>query len=187
MATVTLGSNTYTTYVSVDDADDYLAAALHAVVWASATATQKGQAIVTATRMLDRQIWQGEKTSDAQALAWPRSGVTTRDGAAVDEDTIPQAVIDACCELAAGLLEDPGAQTSVTAGSNIKRVKAEVEVEFFGPRAGGRFPQIIQELVGQYLRSPSGSAGSRRAAYVSGQCEESSFDDADQFTSNGGG
>lgn len=73
------------------DANSYLTlAAAQAIVdgfvqdddvtaWASATTDQKNRALFTATQRLDRERFLGARTTDTQALQWPRTGVRRPD------------------------------------------------------------------------------------------------------------
>lgn len=45
-------------------------------------------------------VWNGEAASETQALAWPRSGMKSKNGFDFADDVIPQQVKDAVCELA---------------------------------------------------------------------------------------
>lgn len=180
MGTVTINSVTYTIYGTLAGAEERLDAVLHATNWAAATTTNKSKALYTATQFLERQTWAGEPTADGQALAWPRTGVTDRYGNEVDDATIPADVIAACYELAEILLGDATAsQEATSAADNIKRIKAgSVEVEKWKPVAGGRFPTIVQELVGQYL---AGSTASIGIPVLNGSDSDASSFDADDF------
>jgi len=73
------------------DANSYLTlAAAQAIVdgfiqdddvlaWASATTDQKNRALFTATQRLDRERFLGARSTDTQALQWPRTGVRRPD------------------------------------------------------------------------------------------------------------
>jgi len=178
MATVTISAVSYTTYISVADALVYLAASPRAASWVAASADARGQWLVEATRMINRQAWSGTPTQaypSVQALAWPRDGVT-----GVTDGTTPQAILDACSELAATLIDDQSTLLATSAGKNVQRVDAGkgVGVTFFGPTSdtAGRFPTIVQELVGQYLATASATAG---VPVAGGTSNESSFADCD--------
>lgn len=177
---LTEGTNSY---ISVDDADTYFALAIHASVWASLDLSVKESALVTATRMLDRQKWVGTKTvldATTQPLQWPRTYVTDRNGTTVPSDTVPQEIIDATCELAIALINDPSLQNTTDSGSNIKRVKADtVEIEYIRTKSGTRFPVVINELVGLWLSSSSTISG----PFLSGTDNESTL--SDTFDLNG--
>lgn len=169
-------------YASVSDADAYFATRLGASGWTSLTGSAgtdtKGQALITATRMIDRQRWAGVPATGNNvnsSLAWPRSGVTDKYGDAVTSTGLPTDLVIGCEELALSLLEDESVQDTVAGGSNTKRVKAgQVEVEFFRPTLGvlGRFPQVVQELLSQFLAG----AGSVAGGVVSGDDRKSYFD-----------
>lgn len=166
-----VGTNSY---ISVADADTYFEDAIHASVWSSASPGDKAKALVTATRFFDRQNWNGSKYQDAptQVLDWPRSGLTDSNGNALDETEVPQEILDATCELALTLLQNPSAQDSTDTGSNIKRMKAgSVEIEYIRGTSGTRFPTIINELVGLWLTVSSSLSG----PFIYGADNESSF------------
>jgi hypothetical protein len=59
-------------YVSVVEADSYFADRLFADAWNNATPQQKEQALVTACRSLERQIWIGSKKVTDQPMQFPR-------------------------------------------------------------------------------------------------------------------
>jgi hypothetical protein len=59
-------------YVDTDYADSYFTDRLFADAWSNATQTQKEQALVMATRAIDRQILVGAKKLDDQPLQFPR-------------------------------------------------------------------------------------------------------------------
>lgn len=175
MATITISGKSFEIYGTYNGARDYFLAAIHASAWDAAEQTSQLKALVTATRMLDRQRWKGEKTSPGQTLDWPRTGVTDDEGAAVAPGTVPLAIEHATYELANALLADVTVQTQLDAGSNVRRTVDQVSVEgavsertereYFRPTLGfrGRFPTIVQELVRQFL-----SGGTLTSVIVSG-------------------
>lgn len=116
MATVTIGTNTYDSFESVDDADEFLAAdASRADAWDGYTTDQKGRGLVSATRRL-------------LAIQWC-DGVP-------DIKNPPQAVADATAMYAADILADPDlvSASATAAGGNgaIKRAQAgSASVEYF--------------------------------------------------------
>jgi len=177
MATVTIDGNSYEVYDSYDNVNTYLVAAAHATNWRAVSAYDRRLAMVTATRVLDRQPWQGAKTSDAQPIAWPRTGVTDKFGAAVDSGTIPQTILDGFAELCELQLADVKLQGKTGTVGNVRRVKAgPAEVEFFDSRFDStRFPQAVHELVGQFLSSAATELG----ITVTGTSVESSFQNKD--------
>lgn len=176
MSLVAWPASNANSYITASNAAAYFDDALYADAWDAATDAHKDKSLVTATRMLDRQSWQGEKTDPAQPLQFPRTGLTYLDGTEVPSDALPQALLNATCELALALLGDSSVQTNTDTSSNIQNVTAgPASVTFFKPTSGSRFPTIVQELVGLFLQSAIGSGTA--TPYVSGTCERSTFDD----------
>lgn len=61
-------------YATVAEADAYFADRLDVDAWNTANETQKAQALVTATTILDSMSWSGSAVSVTQPLAFPREG-----------------------------------------------------------------------------------------------------------------
>lgn len=179
--TVTIGSTTYLTYATVAQADKYLEADFGASVWrAPASADNKARALVTATRVLDRMDWLGDRAEDDQQLAWPRinTGVSS-----VIDDEVPQAVIDASIELANAILIGADVANNPTTSSGIKSQKAgSVAIEYFRDFdvVPGRLPLPAMELIG-YLLGGDGSVGGA-FAFGTDACSYHEFD----YRPNGG-
>jgi hypothetical protein len=157
MTVVAIDSTLYDVYASVGDADMYLAGMLSATAWAAATETQKAQALITATRTMDRQCWVGEKTmTSGQALQWPRTD-TGIDG--VEDNVVPTDIVDGCIELANLLMAGSNVQSTTTPnGQGLQIIKAgSVSLTYFRPGLenyydqNARFPIPVQELVGKYM------------------------------------
>lgn len=119
MAVITIGANTYDAFISVDDADEYLAADIaRATPWALLNDDAKGRALVSATRML-------------LALPWCEAAP---DPTVVQAEPVPS--VNAM--LAADLAAKPKLFADASGNSNIKRAKAgSAEIEFFSPVDGG--------------------------------------------------
>jgi hypothetical protein len=171
MPTVTINAVDYDVYADVDAANEFLAADFGATLWrAEADEDQKARALVSSTRLLNRLNWAGDKTDVDQSLAWPRTGFSD-----VDEDTIPQGVVDASIVLAKLIHAGSSVDSSGDQASNIKRLKAgSVEQEFFSPTIfaeTGRLPLEVEELIGRYLAGFGLSA-----TFTSGTCGESIAD-----------
>lgn len=113
--TVTVNTNSY---VSVVDCTAYLADRLYTAAYTAASADEKSQAVIMATRKIDRLLLGGRKYVDTQALAFPRCytvdprapytynqtiPLTWSDGWYCETEA-PQAVIDATCEEALAIL-----------------------------------------------------------------------------------
>jgi hypothetical protein len=108
-------------------------------------------------RLLEKQRWAGDKDVSTQALAWPRSGTGITD---VEDDVVPQRVIDAQCELADMIADGTDVEGTTNTAEKVKRLKAgSVEIENFRGAEGAavRFPTQVHELLRDYLAS--GAAG----------------------------
>ncbi len=164
MATITISGNDYEAYQTVAEIDVYAAAAVGdaAAGWNLADPTTQAPAAVSASRLIDRQQWQGEKTDPAQAEAFPRTGLFYPDGTEVPSDEVPQQVLDANSELAMDLLAGSTVQSDPSTQQQTRRLKAgSVEIEYFNiPGTGTRFPQTVMELIGFWLGGQAGVVGS---------------------------
>lgn len=153
----------YITYADVFYADEYLAADPNAAAWrAEADDDVKARALVNATRVLNNLRWRGSKTDADQELAWPRTGVSDRDGS-VASDTIPQRIIDACVELANQVLNGVDIANFRTTATAERRIKAgSVEIENFRGAEGSPvpLPWPAWSLIRDYISGPASSAGS---------------------------
>lgn len=181
ISTITISAVNYTAYASVAEADAYLAVdPTRSATWAALSTDVKGQYLVAATRRLDQLDWAGTKTGDedTQDNAWPRTGVAYKDGTAVSDSEVPQAVEDATVLLAGSIALTPAQSNAGTSGSNQKRLKAgSAEIEFFRPTTGvalqdeTAFALIRCFLAGQGVQS--GSTG----GLSSGTGADSTFKD----------
>jgi len=142
-------------YASLAFVDDYHEARGNSG-WTGTDAVKEA-AIIRATELLDASFaWRGEIVSNAQALRWPRSCVTDRDGREIAADEVPTQIQKALAELSllclAGALIGGSAGSSATATGAIKRVKAgSVEVEY---QAG----QMVPAPFGSSNMLPNGAA-----------------------------
>ena len=92
-----IGTNSY---IDVAGANEYFAGRLHAESWGETSDADKEKALRQATKEIDRQLLKGRKATDTQALAFPRHPDTE----------VPEAVKEACCEIALALLERGNSQ-----------------------------------------------------------------------------
>lgn len=111
--------------VTLEEAEAYFADRLDVAAWVEASATQKPQALVTATMLLDTLNWDGFATSVSQLLAFPRcvEYFDPRLGRHINcKDETPTRVKHATFELAYhllnndGLLDDTGSVDSLELG-----------------------------------------------------------------------
>jgi len=118
------GTNSYAT---VSEADTYFEDRLDVAAWTEANATQKAQALVTATAAMDNLDWVGVAVSDSQALAFPRTGIYFDPKLGIEIElsstTVPKRITTGTIELAYhllnndGLLDDTGSVENLTIGS----------------------------------------------------------------------
>ena len=144
MQSVLIDSAPFDSYATVGEADLYLVAALHAgTVWSGATDNTKARALVTATRILDRQRWAG--AYDTQA-----------------EREVVQNIIDASVEMALALLDGSDLQTEQVTGQKLASISAgSVSLSYFRGAEGRahRFPTIVNELLRDYLGGADDAVG----------------------------
>lgn len=153
---VLIASQPYDSYATLDYANLYLQANFLASGWFSLTDDQKGSALVTATRLMDRQCWLGDPTGlSGQLLKWPRMN-TGVDG--VEDNVIPQDIIDGCVELAFAITDGNEAVNNQVPGvQKIRDLAAgSVRISYFRLAEGAtaqvaRFPLPVQELVSKYM------------------------------------
>lgn len=112
--TLTVGTNTY---LSLADAETYFATRLFSTDW-TGTDDIKSQALIMATKKIDRQILKGIKATQTQALQFPRAfyvddSYSRQIGLTIDnihgegwyvETSVNQRIKDAQCEEAIALL-----------------------------------------------------------------------------------
>lgn len=159
-------------YGSLAEADAYFNVSIRSGSWDLFDSLKKQQALIEATRILDRMYWLGEKESEAQELAFGRTGLTYN-GKAIDAAESLLIAMDAQFEYAYGLLSNPKILNAADAsGSNLKSAKAgSAKVEFFRATKGGRLPTAVNDIIGDFKGSASGGVG-----LVSGNCDESTFE-----------
>lgn len=161
----------YNCYVAQAAATDYLSLSVGAASWTSATSAEKDAALVSATRALDKMIWQGEKADPDQALAFPRTGIVDREGNALPDDEIPPDITAACIELALALIVDSALYTAQDTSKNISSLKAgSAAITYFRPQAGGRFPPQVSALLTSLLGTGA-SSSSFMYAYQQSLCD----------------
>jgi hypothetical protein len=136
------GTNSYATIL---EADTYFSDRLDVAAWTSATESQKSQALITATSMLDDLSWTGIATDSAQFLAFPRIGYyfDPRLGITIELVDVPSRIFTACLQLAYhllnndGLLDDTGSALDLNIGGiSLSRI-----------RNPGKIPSIVKRLI----------------------------------------
>lgn len=175
----TPGAPNANSYVTLEDADAYFAARLHADAWSAASEPNKEAALLWATRVLEAKIaaywdkkelpgdatirvlttlkddpscfvvWNGRPATAEQALAWPRSGMASKNGLPLAEDVIPSQLKNAQCELALLLMQSDRTAENAAAVQGLAGLKAgPVELSW---RDGAPNPRLIPDAVMQLL------------------------------------
>jgi hypothetical protein len=148
----TVGGAAANSYVTLAQAETYLEARLNVGAWTAATTDLKNRALVEAQRTIGPLPWAGSRTTDAQALAWPRQYVANPDAPLpltniarenllptyvvyYDTDIIPQRVKDAQVELALEFLKSGTTDLAVAdATADVIRKKVDVlETQYADP------------------------------------------------------
>lgn len=133
-------------YVTVDEADDYIVANIHAfATWAILTEDEKQHLLAWASRYLDQRArWEGQPVSreTGRALRWPRMGVTDRDGICVPEDEIPVQLKEAVIEMARYLITDD--RSADRGQDGLERIKVDVIELVFNSQY--RLPEVPNEI-----------------------------------------
>lgn len=86
----------FNSYASVSDLRAFAAGRGYSI---PADDGECGQMLMQAMDFLEGRSWRGQRSSASQPLSWPRSGVRF-DGVDLQDDAIPQRLIDAQCRLA---------------------------------------------------------------------------------------
>jgi len=131
MIDLTLSTNTYRVYATLNDITVYVAGdIILGPAWDAITDNDyKARAAITATRFMAQLPWSGNAVTAPDA--WPRNDILN-----VGNTETPDAVVAAYSILAAQLITTPNLLTKFTASANsskgsVKRVKGgSAEVEF---------------------------------------------------------
>lgn len=176
--TLTVGANTW---VTLQAASKYINQSVNADIWYSFTQDMQERSLVAAFRLLDRVNWAGERTDPNQPSSWPRRNVVIN-GVAVDENTIPDHIINAQIEYAVLIAQD-ATLTSASTGDPTAGTKVlqagSARIEFFNNNpntriaSSRRFPLAVHELIAPCL---AGVGSDILGGTVSGN------DDCSQFT-----
>jgi len=139
-------------YVTLAEANTYFDNRLNITTWSSADDDTKTRALLQATRRLNYEKYYGDRVSGTQALPFPRINIGYIDGVLID-NTIPQQIKDAECELALYMLSTDMSKPSVNL-SNIEEVQAgSVRVKYVADdndnisRPNDELPPFVMHLL----------------------------------------
>lgn len=164
----TAASATANSYLTDAEADTYADERLRSTNWTSESDDDvKARALIQATRWLDNMDFVGERTTEAQALEWPRLEAYTKDGYEYATDAVPDVVKRATFELALRLLNDNAASTDTLAESGLERFdEAKVgplDVKIRHAKKSGDLPDPVRQMLLHVLRASSVSVTLERA------------------------
>jgi Putative DnaT-like ssDNA binding protein len=126
-------------FATLDQANAYFAGMLYADDWTAADVDTQTRALITSTLLIGASVeWLGWPTSSTQALPMPRSGLRTRNGAAIPSTVIPVELANATAEYARQLITAGAMPTAPSDTAGLKRLKAgPVELEWDGSLVAG--------------------------------------------------
>lgn len=119
------GLSTAESYISVADADTYIASYKGAnATWDGATTADKEIAARKAAQWLRQYQWKGRREEPAQALDWPRLYVYDDTGTMIDG--VPVAIEQACAEVMFLIVTGETISVDVDKSNQLKRKKIDV-------------------------------------------------------------
>lgn len=156
-------------YCTVEEADAYHDARLHATDWL-VSGDVKAAAVVMATRLLDAyyswtgsvltapptpglpqgayRAWTGAASTETQALCWPRTGMYSRNGYALGSGEIPQPLKDATAEFARQLIAADRTLDSDAEVQGLRSVRAgSVTIAFRDMITSKAIPDAVHTLL----------------------------------------
>jgi len=118
-------------YITLIEANAYWADHFYSETWDALQSGDKNTLIVMSTRLLDEWVdWKGIKSSDTQALRWPRYNTVDRDNYWIDGDVIPVEVKNATAELAGYLAKgDATAEPDTKGFSELKVGELQLKID----------------------------------------------------------
>lgn len=169
------GLSTANSYASAADGDLYHEKHSYASAWTAATTGNKEKALMMATRLIDSCYeFNGFKKSNSQALQWPREAARDPDrrdvrltalqnliGPFFESDAVPQALIDATCEMAREVLVEN--RTDKPEGEGIKQLNivGSIGMTFDVKDRQPIIPRLVQMMLskfGTYIGLQTGTA-----------------------------
>lgn len=137
--TINVNGKDFYTYATVEEANEYFSV-IYGSEWENISENQKQKLLLTATRIIDRQDYQGQKVDENQPLKFPR----IINGKETSEDLL----IIACCELATDIYSDNG----VDGVNNLKSVSlGDSSVSFAEGENSCEDDLIIERYLSDYL------------------------------------
>lgn len=161
----TAGSPNANSYLTVSDAQSYMGERLNTSDWDNASTDEQEAALISATRRLDQEHWEGTRTDPDpadQALEWPRNNTEDQNGHVYDNDIIPQPIKDATAELALAMLgEDLLSDTGLEGFEEVEIGPLQVTPRHM--QEAGELPENVKREVEFLLISRSNNVRLDRA------------------------
>ena len=163
LTTLTISGNSYTSYLTVDEADIALAVEVNRrAAWNALSADEKARMLVASTRRIDFFEFKGVRADPNQETKWPRQNDGDAEDLPTDAvssgTTIPDPIEEATALLAGTIAQNPAAASVRHPDSSkrgVKKVKAgTAEVDFFNTEAssaGATNAVVGNNLVAQEL------------------------------------
>lgn len=152
----TPGSASANSFVLLAEWATYMEGRSNADAFDDADTDTQNRALAEATRELSAATWNGYRTDDTQALAWPRDWVVNPDDPNhnyYDSDVIPDRVKRATYELALAVLKAGTTDIfSLDTSLDIRRssIGGAIDTEYYDPgfRVKGlaRYPAVTREI-----------------------------------------
>lgn len=158
------GKTDANSYADLTELSAYLTARGMASFTGLASDSAREAATLRAMRWLEnhyRQRWQGRRSNQRQALAWPRYNVQDQDGFVIESDEIPQVLKDALAEAAEREAQSAGslAPDLARGGAVQQEVKKvgpiETSTTYFAHASSTKKFPIIDEMLGTLLCNSS--------------------------------
>ena len=155
------GLSNANSYASVDDCDIYHDGHLYAEAWTSAVMDKKIPSLVMATRLIDAEYqFLGVRAVATQSLQWPRENCPDPDaGDLVSKTVVPQAVVQATCELARELIIADRTASPPGEGLSFQNV-GSTQTGYNKSDTRPIIPAVVQALLAKFgvlIKSKSGS------------------------------
>lgn len=121
----TVGGPASNSYLTRNEAIAYFETRLHSAAWTALTDDQKDASLIWATRLIDTSLcFTGSAATSTQALAWPRTGMTSRNGFAIANNVIPQDLKNVVAEMALRTASADPTATSEAEAAGLSELKA---------------------------------------------------------------
>jgi len=179
LKTVTINARVIEVYLTLADVDAYADSGAGAGpdAWRALVAADpdddpsnaRKRFIVQGTRMFNALPWKGTPTTpavDSTTLAWPRTGLVDAQGEELDDQTVPQALLDGFCELVMQFaVDNAAAAAAADQSNNIRSLAAgSASIEYFASTSvaegtASMLPPAIDRLVGLWLAGGASSEG----------------------------